>query len=99
MTTYTDKMIATIKAEQPLNLDKAHNLANELGVSYRSIISKAKQLGFTYEKKAKPAKKGSNADGVTKKDILVQIRIICELPDRDGDLTKLELENVLAKLK
>ena len=94
---YTEKMIAQIENAQPLNLDKAKALASDLGVSYRSIISKAKQMGFEYVAKA-PAMKKAKSDEPTKADILTNIRKACELADREGDLTKAELQIILQKL-
>ena len=96
MSNYTTQMIAQIENAQPLNLDKAKELASKFGLSHRSIISKAKQMGFEYVAKAKPAKKATNEP--TKADILVGIREACELADRDGDLTKAELQIILQKL-
>lgn len=94
---YTEKMIAQIENAQPLNLDKAKTLASELNVTYRSIISKAKQMGFEYVAKA-PATKKDTTGEPTKAEILQGIRTICELPEREGDLTKSELAIILQKL-
>ena len=94
---YTNQMIEKIEASQPLNLDKAKALATDLGVTYRSIISKAKQMGFTYQAKA-PAMKKDKTGEVTKADILANIRSACNLADREGDLTKAELAEILKKL-
>ena len=93
---YTTKMIAQIENAQPLNLDKAKALASDLGVTYRSIISKAKQMGFEYVAKAPVARKESNEP--TKADILLGLRSACSLAEREGDLTKAELSAILAKL-
>ena len=94
---YTTKMIEQIENAQPLNLDKAKALASDLGVTYRSIISKAKQMGFEYVAKA-PAMKKDKSNEPTKAEILGSIREACELADRDGDLTKAELQIILQKL-
>ena len=93
---YTTQMIQKIENAQPLNLDKAKALASDLGVTYRSIISKAKQMGFEYVAKAPAMRKESNEP--TKADILTAIRLNCDLPDRDGDLTKAELIVIIANL-
>lgn len=98
MTTYTDSMVAALNAAAPFNLEKAHAFAAEFGVSYRSAISKAKQLGIAYEKKAPAAKKPAADRGITKAAVLVGIRSALALPEREGDLTKAELEAVLAHL-
>ena len=94
---YTEKMIAQIENAQPLNLAKAQALATDLGVTYRSIISKAKQMGFEYVAKA-PAMKKEKSNEPTKADILTNIRSACNLAEREGDLTKSELAIILQKL-
>jgi len=97
MTTYTDSMVAALNAAAPFNLEKAHAFAAEYGVSYRSAISKAKQLGIAYEKKA-PAAKKAKSDEPTKAAVLNGIRSALALPEREGDLTKVELLAVLESL-
>ena len=93
---YTTQMIEKIEKAQPLNLDKAKALASELNVTYRSIISKAKQMGYEYVAKAPAMRKESNEP--TKADILLGLRSACSLAEREGDLTKAELSAILAKL-
>jgi len=90
---YTETMIAKIQAAAPLNLEIAKDLASDLGVSYRSVISKAKQLGVEYVKKAPAAKKSAAADTVTKAELLGRIREKIGT-DREGDLNKAELEKI-----
>jgi len=95
---YTEQMTAKIIAASPLNLDKAHALASEFGtVTYRSVISKAKSLGVEYIKKA-PAAKTAKDTGPTKAALLLEIRKTLELSDREGDLTKIELQTILTAL-
>jgi len=94
---YTNQMIEKIEKAQPLNLAIAKELASDLGVTYRSIISKAKQMGFEYVAKA-PAMKKEGSNEPTKADILSGIRSACELAEREGDLTKAELQKILQKL-
>ena len=89
---YTDTQISKLRAAAPLNLEKAKTLAAEMGVSHRSIISKAKSLGLEYIKLA-PAAKKAKADTVTKADLLARIRSKIET-DREGDLVKEELEKI-----
>ena len=48
MSNYTEKMVATLRDSQPLNLAKAKDLAADFGLSHRSVISKAKSLGLEY---------------------------------------------------
>jgi hypothetical protein len=67
---YTDSMIAKIEAAQPLDLAIAKKLATELNVSYRSIISKAKQMQFVYVAKVATPKKEGTLNKVTKSDLV-----------------------------
>ena len=60
---YTPEMIAAIEAAVPLDLEKAKDVAEKIGKTYRSVIAKAKSLGLTYVSKPAPAKK---AKGLTK---------------------------------
>ena len=93
MSNYTETMIAKISAAQPLDLEKAKALASDFGLSHRSVISKAKSLGFEYI--SQPKRVASKRTGPTKADLLCEIRRSLALPERDGDLTKAELSNVL----
>lgn len=54
---YTSEMVDAIKAEAPLNLEKAKALAVKLGKTYRSIIAKAKSEKVEYISKPAPVKK------------------------------------------
>ena len=96
MSNYTDSMVAKIKAAAPLNIETAKELASDFGVSHRSVISKAKHLGVEYVKAQRaPA---SKRVGPTKADTLGAIRKALALPEREGDLTKAELESVLESI-
>jgi hypothetical protein len=98
MSKYTETMIATLRASAPLDLQKAHALAEQWPeVGYRSIIAKAKSLGLDYIK-AEPAAKKPKDTGPTKAAILASIRTRLALPEREGDLTKAELESLLEAL-
>lgn len=97
-TSYTPEMIKAITDSAPLDLVKAHALSAQFGnVSYRSVISKAKSLKIEYVSKA-PAAKKDKAAGPTKIVVLAAIRGKLELPTREGDLTKTELETILEAL-
>ena len=98
MTTYTDSMVASIRAAAPLDIEKAKRLSREFGgtVSHRSVISKAKHLGVEYIKAARPV--ATRDAGPTKVDMLAQIRAALDLPERQGDLTKAELSALLDRL-
>jgi hypothetical protein len=54
-------------------------------------------MGFEYVAKA-PAMKKEGSNEPTKADILSGIRSACELAEREGDLTKAELQKILQKL-
>jgi hypothetical protein len=98
MSNYTSQMVARITAEAPLNLAKAKLLADEFGsVTYRSVISKAQSIGVEYVKAAPAARKPRDASP-TKAAYLAAIRKGLALPEREGDLTKAELESVLESI-
>ena len=98
MSNYTKPMIATLRASAPLDLQKAHTLAEKWPeVGYRSIIAKAKSLGLEYIK-AEPASKKAKDTGPTKAIILASLRTRLDLPEREGDLTKTELQSLLEAL-
>lgn len=67
---YTPEMEATIREAAPLNMDKAKEIAAEIGKSYRSVIAKAKSLGVEYESKPKPQKR---VGGMTKPQMVAAI--------------------------
>ena len=90
---YSESQVAKIRSRAPLNMEIATELASEFGVSYRSVISKAKQLGVEYVKKAPVAKKAKDANAVTKADLLSRIRAKIGT-DREGDLNKEELDKI-----
>ena len=94
MSNYTPEMVARIQAAAPLNLAKAKDLAADLGVSYRSVISTAQSIGVEYVKLS-PVKRAKRDDTPTKAAYLAAIRKGLALADREGDLTKAELSAVL----
>jgi len=98
MSNYTPEMVAAITAAAPLNLAKAKELASQFGnVTHRSVISKAQSLGVEYVKLS-PVKRAAKADTPTKAAYLAAIRKGLALPEREGDLTKAELEAVLESI-
>jgi hypothetical protein len=102
MSKYTNPMIDAVRSAAPLDLSKAHALANsdlfaKADVGYRSIIAKAKSLGVEYVK-AVPAAKAPRDQLPTKAQYLAQIRKSLALPEREGDLTKAELVSVLESI-
>ena len=99
---YTPEMVAAIQTASPLTFEKAQEIASmdafvRAGKGHRSVIAKAKSLGVDYIPKAKPAK-ASKDNGPTKAETLAAIRSALALPDREGDLTKAELESVLQSI-
>jgi len=53
---YTPEMEARVREASPMDLAGAKALGAELGMSYRSVIAKAKSLGEDYIPKPAPAK-------------------------------------------
>ena len=75
-TTYTNAMIAELKAQSPLNHAKAKALAaTDLFAtrSVKSIIAKAKSEGIEYVAAARPAK--ANTPKITKADLVASIAV------------------------
>ena len=54
---YTPEMVAILKANAPINYEKAQVLANTLDRGARSIIAKCEREGIEYISKPAPAKK------------------------------------------
>ena len=54
---YTQAMCQKIASLQPLNAEICSQLAQEFGLTQRSVIAKAKSLQLDYVVKAKPARK------------------------------------------
>lgn len=92
---YTAEMVEKIRAQAPLNREKAEKLGAELGKSYRSIIAKAKREGIEYIAAEPAPKKGKDAP--TKKDIVGAIRAGTGLKLLDLDKAPLATLTELAK--
>ena len=97
MSVYTNAMVAELSNNAPFDYGKAQIFAGRYNVSVRSVISKVKSLGLEYVAKAPVAKK-AKVDGPTKAQLLSAIREKLALPNREGDLTKAELEAILSSL-
>ena len=67
---YTEAMEQVIRDAAPLNMDKAKELADQLGKSYRSVIAKARSMGVEYQNKPKPAKR---VGGKTKPEMVAAL--------------------------
>jgi len=70
-------MVQKIRAAAPLNLEKARALGEELGVSYRSIIAKAKTEKVEYQKTAPASKKPR---GETKAELVARVESVMGVP-------------------
>ena len=79
---YTPEMEKIITESAPLNLEKARELATQLGKSYRSVIAKAKSLGVEYESKKPEPKKER---GASKADTIKLIAAALDKPIADFD--------------
>ena len=95
---YTDNMVSRLRAEAPLNFEKAKMLSQEFGgtVTPNSVVSKAKHLGLEYI--AQTRKVASRDTGPTKAAVLAEIRQALAMPEREGDLTKSELLTIWGNL-
>lgn len=67
---YTPEMEAVLTDAAPLNLEKAKEIGEQIGRSYRSVIAKAKSLGLEYESLPPPKKRPIQT---TKADLVAQI--------------------------
>lgn len=67
---YSAEQIAVLVAAAPLNLEKAKEIAAQIGKPYRSVIAKAKTEGIEYVAAA-PAKK--RVGGTTKADMVSKL--------------------------
>jgi hypothetical protein len=67
---YTPEMEAAVKAAAPFDLEGAKVLADTLGVTYRSVIAKAKSMQLEYIPKPAPVKAPAK---VTKADVVKEL--------------------------
>ena len=67
---YTKEMEAVVTAASPMDLAGAKAVGTEIGMSYRSVIAKAKSLGLEYTPKPAPAKKVKE---ITKAELVAEI--------------------------
>lgn len=70
MSVYTPAILGEMRDQAPLDLVKAKAIAEKHGLSYRSVIAKAKTEKIEYVKLAPAAKKPK---GVTKADLSASI--------------------------
>ena len=94
---YTPAKVAELQAAQPINWQKRQDFASQWGGTPRSVQAKAVSLGLEYVKLS-PVKRAAKADTPTKAEYLSAIRKALALPDREGDLTKVELTAVLESI-
>ena len=97
MSAYTNAMVAELSNNAPFDYGKAKIFAERHNLTVRSVISKVKSLGLEYVAKAPVARKAKDT-GPTKAQVLSDIRTKLALPNREGDLTKAELEAILSSL-
>jgi hypothetical protein len=79
---YTAEQEAAITAAAPIDLAKAKELAEELGKSWRSIVSKTQSMGLEYIKQEAPTKRPVKS---TKAEIVTAIE-----KELDGDFYGLQ---------
>lgn len=66
-----EKVLAKMKAEAPLNMEKAAVIAEEFGLKVKSVIASATRNGIEYERKARVGKTGEPV--VRKEDLVTRI--------------------------
>jgi hypothetical protein len=93
---YTQAMCEKMATVQPLNAEICSTLAQEFGLTQRSVIAKAKSLGLDYTVKAKPARK---KQAPSKADVVQAIAkaVDCEVSEIDG-LVKAPMVSLCALL-
>ena len=75
---YTPEMVKMLRDSQPIDFDKAQDLAKKLNKYVRSVIAKVKREGLDYISKPAPAKKKA---APTKGDL---VHAICKTVDIDS---------------
>ena len=75
---YTPEMVNMLREAQPIDFDKAQDLAKKLNKNVRSVIAKVKREGLDYISKTAPAKKKA---APTKVDF---VHAICKAVDIDS---------------
>ena len=75
---YTPEMVNMLRKAQPIDFEKAQDLAKKLNKNVRSVIAKVKREGLEYISKPAPAKKKA---APTKGDL---VHAICKAVDIDS---------------
>ena len=75
---YTPEMVKMLRDSQPIDFDKAQDLAKNLNKNVRAVIAKVKREGLDYISKPAPAKKKA---APTKGDL---VHAICKAVDIDS---------------
>ena len=75
---YSPEMVQMLREAQPIDFDKAQDLAKKLNKNVRSVIAKVKREGLDYISKPAPAKKKA---APTKGDL---VHAICKAVDIDS---------------
>jgi hypothetical protein len=66
-----EKVITRMRADAPLNMEKAEKIANEFGLKTKSVIASATRRGIPYERKARVGKTGEKPE--TKESMVARI--------------------------
>jgi len=72
-------MLEKMEASQPLTLDACKTLASEFGLSYRSVISKAKQMKYEYIAKTATSSKVATVAKETKAEVVADIEAVTNI--------------------
>ena len=75
---YSPEMVQMLREAQPIDFEKAQDLAKKLNKNVRSVIAKVKREGLDYISKPAPAKKKA---APTKVDL---VHAICKAVDIDS---------------
>ena len=75
---YTPEMVNMLREAQPIDFEKAQDLAKQLNKNVRAVIAKVKREGLEYISKPAPAKKKA---APTKVDL---VHAICKAVDIDS---------------
>ena len=93
---YTEKVLADLKALEPLNWEKATEYAEKNGFKPMGIVNSAKRNGIDYEKKVRATKTGAKIE--SKSDLVARYAASRNRPVEDFDglekATKTALENL-----
>ena len=95
---YTPEIVKMLRDSQPIDFDKAQDLAKKLNKNVRSVIAKVKREGLDYISKPAPAKKKA---APTKGDLVAAICKALDIDSCDGleKATGIALAKLLANIE